>query len=102
RFGPVHMPSLVHPLKPGHTLFLVELRALGEISDAVKIPQLEYIGPTLSPGGDDLGGDDFREVVAAQILPKIPEQRGLHAEDMADRVIPHCEGTIFQQDLRAD
>src|SRR5262249_24850565 len=96
RFGPVYMPGLVHSLKPCHALFLVELRALGEVSDAVEIPHLEYVGPTHSPGGDDLGGDNFRDAVASQILPKVPEQRGLHAEDMANRVIAHREGAVFQ------
>src|SRR5215471_11784462 len=95
-FGSVHMPGLVHSLKPSHALFLVELWALGEVSDPVKIPQREHMCSPLSPGGDDLGGDDFRKAVVAQILPEVFEQRGLHAEDITDRVIPYRQGTILQ------
>src|SRR5262249_48423094 len=93
----VHVTRLIYALEPRNAVFLIELRALGEVGDAVEILQLKEIRSAFSPGRYDLRGDNLRESSAGQILSEIFQRRRLYSKHVSDHVIANRQGTVFQE-----
>src|SRR5262249_28629458 len=66
RLRAINVPCLIDPLEARDSMFLVELRTLRKISDAVEIFQFEEIRSAFGPGSHYLRGDDLHEAAARQ------------------------------------
>src|SRR5215468_9889288 len=99
RLRAVNVPCLIDPLETCAPMFLVELRALREVGDAVEIFQLEEIRSAFGPGRHYLRCDNLHEAPARQILPEIFQRRSLNPKYISDHVITNRQRTILQQSL---
>src|SRR5579862_4057685 len=54
RLRAIDMRGLIHTFQPGNAVFLIELRALREIGNAVKVFNFEKIAAAFSSTRDDL------------------------------------------------
>src|ERR1700737_1127769 len=63
RLGSIHMTRLKNSLKTRNSVFLVKLRALCQVSDAVKVIQFEEIRSPLGPRRNNLRSDNLGEAV---------------------------------------
>jgi hypothetical protein len=55
RFGPIDVTGFNDALKTRHSMFLVELRALGKIRDTIKVADGKQIRSAFRTAADDLG-----------------------------------------------
>src|SRR5262245_31883504 len=102
RLSPIDVSRLINPFEAGDAVFLVELGALGEIGDTVKVLYLKEIGSAFGPGSDDLGCNDLSKMLAGQVLAVVFEQRHLQAKDISDGLVPRCQWPVFEQCFRSD
>src|SRR6516164_1980876 len=102
RLGAINVAGFVNPFEACHAVFLVELRALREVSGPLEIPDLEKIGAAFGPSAHDFGRDDLGESPAVERFAKESKNGSLNPKDIADTFRPKAQRPVFNEGLHAD